>query len=278
MSLRCGSRVLDLSSPKIMGILNTTPDSFSDGGSLYTQGALNISAALSKAEQMVQEGASIIDVGGESTRPGAAPVSLQEELDRVVKIVEIISSRIDVIISVDTSKPQVMEACAVAGAGFINDVRALQWPGALDAASRLDLPICLMHKQGEPADMQLKPSYQHVEREVRDFFYDCINRCRSKGISPLRLLFDPGFGFGKTDEHNIRLLNTLPELAQVGCPLLVGLSRKSMIGRLLGRDIADRLPGSLAFGLIALQRGATILRVHDVAATRDIIKVYELTC
>ncbi|MEY4589984.1 MAG: dihydropteroate synthase [Pseudomonadota bacterium] len=277
MKLRCGNRLLDLSSPKIMGILNTTPDSFSDGGKLYTQGILNPNAALQQAEQLIREGAAMIDVGGESTRPGAAPVSLQEELDRVVHIVEIIAQRFDVIISVDTSKPEVMQASAAAGAEFINDVRALQWPGALEAASRLGLPICLMHKQGEPGDMQNNPHYTHIEREVRDFFYDSLTRCRSQGLSPEQLVFDPGFGFGKNDAHNLTLLNNLPELAQIGCPLLVGLSRKSMIGRLLGRDVHERLPGSLGFGLVALQRGAKILRVHDVAASLDIIKVYELT-
>lgn len=278
MNLACGRRLLDLSSPKIMGILNTTPDSFSDGGALYEQGNLNSSIALKKAEQMLAEGAALIDVGGESTRPGAAPVSLQEELDRVVGIVEIIAARLDVIISVDTSKPEVMRAAAAAGAGFINDVRALQWPGALEAASQLDLPICLMHKQGEPGDMQTNPSYRHVDREVRDFFYDSIQRCRSYGISAQRLVLDPGFGFGKTDAHNLDLFKALPQFADIGCPLLVGISRKSMIGRLLERELAERLPGSLGFGLVAIQRGAKILRVHDVAASRDIVKVYELTC
>lgn len=278
MKLACGQRQLDLTSPQIMGILNTTPDSFSDGGALYAKGRLDKTAALKKAEQMLIEGAAIIDVGGESTRPGAEPVSLQEELDRVLSTVEIIAAHLDVIISVDTSKPEVMRAAAAAGAGFINDVRALQWPGALEAASQLDLPICLMHKQGEPGDMQVNPSYRHVDREVRDFFYDMIQRCRSYGISPQRLVLDPGFGFGKTDEHNLELIKALPQFAEIGCPLLVGLSRKSMIGRLLQRDLADRLPGSLGFGLVALQRGAKILRVHDVAASRDIVKVYELTC
>lgn len=277
MKLTCGQRQLDLSSPQIMGILNATPDSFSDGGVLYSKGNLDKTAALRKAEQMLAEGAAIIDVGGESTRPGAAPVSLQEELDRVIGTVEIIAAHLDVIISVDTSKPEVMRAAAAAGAGFINDVRALQWPGALEAASQLDLPICLMHKQGEPGDMQNNPNYRHVDREVRDFFYDCIQRCRGYGISPQRLVLDPGFGFGKNDEHNLELIKTLPQFAEIGCPLLVGLSRKSMIGRLLARDLADRLPGSLGFGLVALQRGAKILRVHDVAASRDIVKVYELT-
>ncbi len=278
MKLYCGRHLLDLTSPKIMGILNTTPDSFSDGGALYEQGCLNTHAALKKAEQMLSEGAAIIDVGGESTRPGAAPVSLQQELDRVVRIVEIIAARLDVIISVDTSRPEVMRAAAEAGAGFINDVRALQWPGALEAACQLELPICLMHKQGEPSDMQINPSYRHVDREVRDFFYDSIQRCRGYGISAQRLILDPGFGFGKTDEHHLQLLKALPQFADIGCPLLVGLSRKSMIGRLLGRELSQRLPGSLGFGLVALQRGAKILRVHDVAATQDIVKVYELTC
>lgn len=277
MKLPCGSRLLDLASPKIMAILNATPDSFSDGGTLYAGDRLSSSLALKRAEQFVAEGAAIIDVGGESTRPGAPSVSLQEELDRVVGVVETIASRLDVIISVDTSKPEVMAASVAAGAGIINDVRALQWPGALEVASQLEVPICLMHKQGEPGDMQLNPSYRYVEREVRDFFYDSIDRCRAMGISPQRILLDPGFGFGKTDEHNLALFKAMPDFADIGCPVVVGVSRKSMIGRLLGRDLPDRLPGSLAFALVALQRGASILRVHDVAATRDIVKVFELT-
>lgn len=278
MKLECGARSLDLTTPKIMGILNVTPDSFSDGGVFYRGGKLEPSVVLKKAEQLALEGAALIDVGGESTRPGAATVSIQEELDRVVPVVELIANNLDVIISVDTSKPEVMIASAAAGAGLINDVRALQWPGALAAAAQLNLPVCLMHKQGEPADMQNNPTYTHVDREVRDFFYDSLDRCRRVGISPQKILFDPGFGFGKTDEHNLKLLNTLNDFVQIGCPILVGISRKSMVGRLLGRGLPDRLPGSLGFALVALQRGASILRVHDVAATRDIVKVYELTC
>lgn len=277
MKLPCGNRQLDLSSPKIMAILNATPDSFSDGGVLYTGGKLDCGLALNRVERCIAEGAAIIDIGGESTRPGAPSVSVQEELDRVVGLVDTIASRLDVIISVDTSKPEVMAASVAAGAGMINDVRALQLPGALAVAARLNVPICLMHKQGEPCDMQLKPSYRHLDREVRDFFYDSIDRCRGVGISPQRLLLDPGFGFGKADEHNLELFKALPDFAQIGCPLLVGISRKSMIGRLLGRDLPDRLPGSLGFALVALQRGASILRVHDVAATLDVIKVFELT-
>jgi dihydropteroate synthase len=278
MKLPCGTRLLDLTTPKIMGILNVTPDSFSDGGQLYRSGKLDNSMVLRKAEQLTFEGAALIDVGGESTRPGAAVVGVEEELERVVTVVELLTANIDVIVSVDTSKPEVMRASAAAGAGFINDVRALQWPKALETAAQLNLPICLMHKQGEPGDMQNNPTYTHVDREVRDFFYDSLERCRHAGISPQKILFDPGFGFGKTDEHNLKLLNCLNQFAQIGCPLLVGISRKSMVGRLLGRELPDRLPGSLGFALVALQRGASILRVHDVAATRDIVRVYELTC
>lgn len=278
MKLECGARLLDLATPKIMGIINVTPDSFSDGGVLYQGGKLDPSAVLRKAEQLVLEGAALIDVGGESTRPGAGAVSVEEELERVIPVVELIAANLDVIISVDTSKPAVMIASVAAGAGLINDVRALQWPGALAAATQLDVPVCLMHKQGEPGDMQVNPAYTHVERDVRDFFYDSLDRCRRAGISPQKILFDPGFGFGKTDEHNVKLLNSLSDFVQIGCPILVGISRKSMVGRLLGRDLPDRLPGSLGFALVALQRGASILRVHDVAATRDIVKVYELTC
>lgn len=273
----CGSRTLDLSVPQIMGILNTTPDSFSDGGRCYDGQKLSIDLALAHAEKIASDGASIIDVGGESTRPGAPVISLQEECDRVLPVVEAIAERIDVVISVDTSSPEIIRQCAALGAGLINDVRALQRDGAVEAAAATQLPICLMHMQGMPATMQQNPHYTDVIGEVAKFLTDRIEVCEQNGIARSRLLLDPGLGFGKSDKHNLALLTHLRELEILGLPLLVGLSRKSMIGRLLGRDLNERLAGSLGFGLIALQNGARILRVHDVPATRDIVEVYKFT-
>jgi dihydropteroate synthase len=277
MELACGSRKLDLATPKIMGILNTTPDSFSDGGRCFVGGRFDLDPALRHAEQMVRDGASIIDVGGESTRPGAVPVSLDEERDRVLPVIEALADRLDVILSVDTSSPDIMREAAALGAGLINDVRALQRPGALTAAAEAGLPVCLMHMQGMPATMQESPRYEDVIAEISAFLSERLEACENAGIARDRLLLDPGFGFGKTDEHNLLLLRHLKQLKGFKLPLLVGLSRKSMVGRLLNRDLEQRLPGSLGFGLVALQRGANILRVHDVAATRDIVQVYALT-
>lgn len=276
LKVECGSRVLDLTRPRVMGVLNTTPDSFSDGGSYYRDGRLSLDIALSRAEHMVAEGAAILDIGGESTRPGALPVGEQEELDRVVPLVEAIAARLDAVISVDTSTPAVMTAAAAAGAGLINDVRALGRPGALRAAADSGLPVCLMHMQGEPGTMQQAPHYEDVVREVGDYLEQRVQACREAGIARERILLDPGFGFGKTDEHNLALLRGLDRLAPAEMPVLAGLSRKSMIGRLLGREVDERLPGSLALAMLAAQRGARILRVHDVAATVDVLRLQQL--
>lgn len=275
--MQFGNRVLDLSRPQIMGILNTTPDSFSDGGHAYTEGHLDLDLALRVAEQMVLDGASILDVGGESTRPGATSVSEQQELDRVAPVVEAICRKLDVIVSVDTSSPLVMQTAVGLGAGCINDVRALRAPDALVDAARLKVPVCLMHMQGDPTTMQHNPQYTNVVSQVSEFFQERLLAAEAAGLSVGDIILDPGIGFGKTDEHNLELLSHLADFVGMGHPVLVGLSRKSMIGRLLGRDIHQRLPGSLGFGLVALQKGARILRVHDVAATADIIKVFELT-
>ena len=266
--LRCGAKLLDLSSPVVMGVLNVTPDSFSDGGSFVGQ-----DKALAHADAMLESGAAIIDVGGESTRPGAAPVSIQEELDRVVPVVEVLVQEFQCIVSVDTSTPEVMLAAASVGAGLINDVRALKRPGALDAAASLDLPVCLMHMQGQPETMQQNPKYQSIERDVADFFAQRIDACVAAGVSKERLMLDPGFGFGKTLEHNVALLSGLSEFMLFGLPLLVGLSRKTMIGAILDKPVDQRLYGSVAAAVLAAERGANIVRVHDVSETVDALKV-----
>ncbi len=273
MPLQLGKYSLDLSRPRIMGVLNTTPDSFSDGGSYYKSGRLALDLALERGAQMLSEGADIIDVGGESTRPGASPVSEQEELDRVVPVVEALVRELDAPVSVDTSSPAVISASAAAGAALINDVRALQRQGVLKAASATGLPVCLMHMQGEPETMQQRPAYRDPVVEVREFLQLRAQACLEAGIDRQQILLDPGFGFGKTLEHNLELLRRLPELLDLGYPLLVGLSRKSMMAKLLGREVSERLPGSLALAMAAAQRGAAIIRVHDVAATLDVLKV-----
>jgi dihydropteroate synthase len=274
MILQCATHTLDLSTPKIMGILNITPDSFSDGGSYYQTGHLSLDLVLKRAEQMLAEGADILDVGGESTRPGAAVVSEQEELDRVIPVVEALVEKLDAVVSVDTSTAKVIRESAQKGAGIINDVRALMREGALIAAAETGLPICLMHMQGQPQTMQSAPRYEDVVAEVIDFLQLRINACRAAGITKERILVDPGFGFGKTLAHNLALLARLPELAVLNSPILVGLSRKSMLGQLLNRGVDERLPGSLALALAAAERGAAIIRVHDVAATKDVLTVY----
>jgi len=275
MLLQCGPRTLDISVPRVMGILNTTPDSFSDGGSLYHTGGLSIDLALKRAEQMLAEGADIIDVGGESTRPGASPVSEQQELDRVIPVVEALVTRLDALVSVDTSRAVVIKESAAKGAGLINDVRALQQAGALVATADTGLPVCLMHMQGQPGFMQQAPAYSDVVEEVCDFLKARIHACELAGIPKSRILVDPGFGFGKTLAHNLALLKRLPELGLLGVPLLVGLSRKSMLGQLLNRNVDERLPGSLALAMASAQRGAAIIRVHDVAATKDVLTVLD---
>ncbi|AZG72474.1 dihydropteroate synthase [Shewanella livingstonensis] len=266
------NKTLDLSAPVVMGIVNVTPDSFSDGGEY-----IDLEQACRHVDYMVEQGALIIDVGGESTRPGAEDVSVEQELARVIPIIEYSAKTHDVWISIDTSKPEVMEQAVNAGANLINDVRALQMPGALAMAATLDVPICLMHMQGEPKNMQDAPEYQDVIDEVAAFFELRIAYCEAAGIERERLILDPGFGFGKTLAHNYRLLATLPKLHEFHLPLLVGLSRKSMIGDLLARDIDQRLAGSLAGALIAAQQGAHIIRVHDVAETVDVLKVMSET-
>lgn len=263
----CG-RELDLSQPRIMGILNITPDSFSDG-SRFNQ----LDRALFHAEKMMEEGAAIIDVGGESTRPGAIYVSEQEELDRVVPVIEQLVKKLDVMISIDTYKPAVMAAACQAGAHLINDIKALQEPGALKVAAESQALICLMHMQGEPQSMQNHPVYKNVVDEVSHFLSNSVAACLAAGISPEKLILDPGFGFGKTLEQNYELLGRLSEI-QTGYPLLVGVSRKSMIGNLLNRSVDERLAGSIAAALYALAQGARIIRVHDVQATSDAVKVF----
>ncbi|MES9963952.1 MAG: dihydropteroate synthase [Candidatus Sedimenticola sp. 20ELBAFRAG] len=269
MLLDCAGKTLDLAKPRIMGILNVTPDSFSDGGSYA-----GVDEALTRAQAMVDEGADIIDVGGESTRPGARPVSDQEELDRVAPIIEGIASRLDVPVSIDTSKARVMREAVLAGAGMINDVMALRGDLALEAAAEARVPVCLMHMQGEPRTMQSSPQYDDVVLDIKAFLKERVAACNLAGIPSKRLLLDPGFGFGKTLEHNLRLLADLGSLAELDFPLLVGISRKSMIGTLLdGADVDQRLYGSLAAAVMAVERGASILRVHDVKPTADALKV-----
>ena len=263
----CG-RELDLSQPRIMGILNITPDSFSDG-SRFNQ----LDSALFHAEKMMEEGAEIIDVGGESTRPGAIYVSEQEEMDRVVPVIEQLAEKLDVMISIDTYKSAVMADACQAGAHLINDIKALQEPGALKIAAESQALICLMHMQGEPQSMQDHPAYKNVVDEVSHFLNNRVASCLAAGISPEKLILDPGFGFGKTLEQNFELLGRLNEM-QSTYPLLIGVSRKSMIGNLLNRSVDERLAGSIAAALYALAQGARIIRVHDVQATSDAVKVF----
>lgn len=252
-----------------MGVLNTTPDSFSDGGSLYKQNDLDLEQAMARARLMCEQGASIIDIGGESTRPGAAPVTIEQELERVVPLVERIAAELEVVISVDTSSPQVMTEAAAVGAGLINDVRALQREGALAAAAATGLPVCLMHMQGQPDTMQQNPQYRDVSAEVSDFLRQRMSACELAGIPRERLLLDPGFGFGKSLQHNLQLLRDLPQLRDLGQPLLVGMSRKSMIAKLLDRAVDERLAAGLALAVLAVERGAWIIRSHDIQQTAD---------
>ena len=266
-TLRCGDKTLDLSRPIVMGVLNVTPDSFSDGGRF-----LPLEAAVAHGLRMVEEGAAIIDIGGESTRPGAAPVSVEEELRRVLPVVERLRQATPAVISVDTSKPEVIREAAAAGAGLINDVRALTEPGALEAAAASGSAICVMHMQGDPRTMQRAPSYVDVVKEVKAFLDERVQRCRAAGVSSDRIVVDPGFGFGKNLEHNLELLRRLRDL-QGEWPLLVGLSRKSMVGTLTGRSAGERVHGSVALAVIASINGARIIRAHDVAATVDALKI-----
>lgn len=268
--LQCGKYLLDLSVPHVMGILNATPDSFSDGGQYNT-----LDASLSRAEAMLEAGASILDVGGESTRPGAQSVTPQQELDRVAPLVEALVTRFDCIVSVDTSAPQVMVETAALGAGLLNDVRSLQREGALQAAAQTGLPVCLMHMRGEPQTMQNAPHYADVAVEVAQFLQHRIDACVAAGIGRKQILLDPGFGFAKNLKHNFELFQRMPELHTLGLPLLVGVSRKSMIGQVLDKPVDERLYGSLALAVMALERGAKIIRVHDVVQTMDALKLFQ---
>lgn len=254
--------------PCVMGVLNVTPDSFSDGGIF-----INPQAAIEHACAMEAAGAAIIDVGGESTRPGAAPVPVAEELNRVVPVIEAVRAAVSIPISVDTSKPEVMQAACLAGAELINDVRALREPGALAMAAQLDVSVCLMHMQGTPADMQDQPTYVDVVEEVYAFLAARVAAAEAAGIGRDRLIIDPGFGFGKTDAHNAALLANLNELKGLGLPILAGLSRKSLVGRVLGRPLEDRLAGSVAAATLATWNGASIIRAHDVPETVDAVRL-----
>ena len=278
--LKCGSKVLDLSRPAVMGILNATPDSFSDGGQLYSDGQLSHSKTLQAVELMLADGADIIDIGGESTRPGAKPVSVDQELERVIPIVEAMASRFDAIISVDTSTSQVISEASAAGAGMINDVRALQRDGALQAATNSGLPVCLMHMQNQPNSMQHNPQYKDVVSEVAEFLAERKTICVAAGISEEQIILDPGFGFGKTLDHNLALFNGLSRLAAEGHPVLAGVSRKSMIGQMLDSDVDNRLIGSVTMAVLAAQQvaaaqGSLILRVHDVKETVQALSVWQ---
>jgi|SRR6185312_6761346 dihydropteroate synthase len=265
--LRCADQILDLATPLVMGVINVTPDSFSDGGQF-----LDTAAAIEQGLRLAGEGAAILDIGGESTRPGAADVGQEEELRRILPVIERLRARTSAVISIDTSKPGVMRAAAAAGAGLINDVRALREPGALEAAAATDCAVCLMHMQGEPRTMQLAPSYRDVVSEVKAFLAERVQGARAAGLSGDRLVIDPGFGFGKTLEHNLQLLRRLRDLAVDGLPLLAGLSRKSIVGKLIGRPQGERVYGSIALAVIAAQNGASIIRAHDVAATVDALR------
>ena len=268
MHLRLATRRLDLSTPQVMGVLNVTPDSFSDGGRL-----IDLGAALEQARRMTSEGAAIIDVGGESTRPGAAPVSAQAELDRVMPVIEAITADLDVAVSIDTGKPEVMRDAVAAGAAMINDVHALRRQGALIEAARLDAAVCLMHMQGEPGTMQEHPQYDDVTAQVLEFLAERVDACVAGGIARDRITVDPGFGFGKTAAHNVELLANLERLLALELPLTIGLSRKSTLGMLTGRPVDERIPAGIAAAVLAVERGAHIVRTHDVGPTVDAIRI-----
>ena len=275
LRLQCRDKVLDLSCPAIMGIVNLTPDSFSDGGQLYTGNRLNQSKTLSAIEKMLNDGADIIDLGGESTRPWAAEVSEQQELERVLPILELVLDRFDALVSVDTSTAIVIREASVKGAHLINDVRALTRDGALEAAAQSGLPVCLMHMQNQPQTMQIEPVYQDVAAEVLAFLMSRKQDCIDAGIAAEQIVLDPGFGFGKSLTHNLTLFNAIDQFVASGHPVLVGVSRKAMIGQMLGIEQTDqRVIGSVMMAVLAAQRGATILRVHDVLETRQAIDIW----
>jgi dihydropteroate synthase len=259
---------LAIDAPAVMGVLNVTPDSFSDGGRFVGR-----DAAVRQAEAMARDGAHIIDIGGESTRPGAADVPEQEELDRVIPVIEAVVAAVDVPVSIDTSKPGVMRAAVGAGGAMINDVRALRGEGALQAAVELQCPVCLMHMLGQPRTMQQRPEYGDVVAEVRDFLAQRVSECVAAGLPQDSIIVDPGFGFGKTARHNVELLSNLRQLRSIGRPILAGLSRKSTLGELTGRAVEDRMPASIAAAVIAVIEGASIVRVHDVRETVDALRI-----
>ena len=277
MTLQCGQRVLSLDTPQIMGVLNVTPDSFSDGGQLLTNEGLLHDRLLERASQMVADGAAILDIGGESTRPGAAPVSSQEELDRVMGAVQLIAPRLDVILSIDTSTPEVMREAAQAGAGLLNDVRAFSREGAMAAAVASQLPVSLMHMSDEPDRMQEQTEYVDVVTDVKAFLAHRIAACREAGIAKDQMMIDPGFGFGKTVAQNYEMLRRLEEFASFDLPILVGVSRKSMIGAITGRPASERVVPSAVLAVMAAARGASVIRVHDVAETADALAVWQAT-
>jgi dihydropteroate synthase len=264
----CAGKSLDLSAPRIMGIVNVTPDSFSDGGKFFSR-----DAALERALKLVEDGADILDIGGESTRPGSDPVAVQEEIDRVVPAIEAISAEVDVPISIDTMKAEVMRAAVSAGAGLINDVNALRGDGALQAAAELDVPVCIMHMQGTPQTMQQEPHYEDVVSEVEAFLLERVEACEQAGIKADRIMLDPGFGFGKRARHNLRLMKHLSRLTRLPYPVLVGVSRKSIIGDMLKVSVDERLAGSLALASIAVWQGAKLIRTHDVKETAQAVKL-----
>ena len=268
MYVPVGNKRLDLTTPKVMGVLNVTPDSFSDGGRF-----VDFSAATEHAHRMLEEGAAIVDVGGESTRPGARDVSINEELRRVIPIIEWAAKNLDVVVSVDTSKPEVMTQAADAGATLINDVYALRRDGALEAAAATGCAVCLMHMQGEPRTMQHEPEYRSVVRDVSDFLRRRVGDTEDAGVPAEKIIVDPGFGFGKTPEHNVKLLADLHWLQRLGRPVMVGLSRKSTLGVITGRDEDQRVSAGVAAAVLAVERGANIVRTHDVEATIDAVAV-----
>ena len=277
VTLQCGQRVLSLDTPQIMGVLNVTPASFSDGGQLLSNEGLLHDRLLERAEQMVADGAAILDIGGESTRPGAAPVSSQEELDRVMGAVQLIVPRLDVILSIDTSTPEVMREAAQAGAGLLNDVRAFSREGAMAAAVATQLPVSLMHMSDEPERMQAQTAYDDVVTDVKAFLAHRIAACGEAGIAKDQMMIDPGFGFGKTVKQNYEMLRKLEEFASFDLPILVGVSRKSMIGAITGRPASERVVPSAVLAVMAADRGASVIRVHDVAETADALAVWQAT-
>ena len=268
MQLRCGSKLLSLLEPCVMGVVNVTPDSFSDGGRFS-----DTAGAVAHALRLMDEGAAIVDIGGESTRPGAPEVSIDEELRRVIPVIEQLRARVAAPISIDSRHAQVMRAALAAGADMVNDVQALQGPEALQVVADSDAGICLMHMQGDPRSMQQAPHYNDVVTEVRDFLAARVAACRAAGIDAARIAIDPGIGFGKTRAHNLEILSKLQAFTALGRPIVIGVSRKATIGALTGRPVAERLAGSIALATLAAARGAAIIRAHDVAATVDAMKI-----